>query len=96
MNRLTILLVLVLASWTANGQTMNSDAVAFVKSFFDEGKPVAAICHGPWPLIDADVVQNRTVTSWPSLKTDLTNAGAKWVDPGKDAFDYTYALSVKP
>jgi len=55
-------------------------AVQFVKAFFDAGKPVAAICHGPWTLIDADVVRGRTVTSWPSLKTDLTNAGAKWVD----------------
>lgn len=55
-------------------------AVAFVKSFFDADKPVAAICHGPWTLIEANVVQGRTVTSWPSLKTDLENAGASWVD----------------
>jgi protease I len=55
-------------------------AVAFVREFFDEGKPVAAICHGPWTLIEADVVNGRTVTSWPSLKTDLKNAGASWVD----------------
>ena len=58
----------------------DDDAVSFVKAFFDEGKPVAAICHGPWTLIDADVVADRTVTSWPSLKTDLINAGANWVD----------------
>lgn len=55
-------------------------AVAFVREFFDEGKPVAAICHGPWTLVEADVVSGRTVTSWPSLKTDLKNAGASWVD----------------
>lgn len=55
-------------------------AVEFIKEFFDAGKPVAAICHGPWTLIEADVVRGRTVTSWPSLKTDLRNAGAEWVD----------------
>jgi protease I len=55
-------------------------AVAFVRSFFEAGKPVAAICHGLWPLIDAGVAKGRTVTSWPSLKADLTNAGATWVD----------------
>jgi protease I len=55
-------------------------AVAFVREFFAAGKPVAAICHGLWPLIDAEVVRGRTVTSWPSLKTDLSNAGARWVD----------------
>ena len=55
-------------------------AVAFVKKFFDAGKPVAAICHGSWTLIEADVVKGRKLTSWPSLRTDLTNAGATWVD----------------
>jgi protease I len=55
-------------------------AVYFIKQFFEAGKPVAAICHGPWTLIEADVVRGRTITSWPSLKTDLMNAGAKWVD----------------
>ena len=55
-------------------------AVAFVRAFFDAGKPVAAICHAPWSLIEADVVRGRTLTSWPSLKTDLENAGAEWVD----------------
>jgi protease I len=55
-------------------------AVEFVRAFFDSGKPVAAICHAPWTLIEAGVVRGRTVTSWPSLRTDLTNAGAKWVD----------------
>jgi protease I len=58
----------------------NARAVEFIKEFFDAGKPVAAICHGPWTLIEADVVRNRTITSWPSLKTDLKNAGAQWVD----------------
>ena len=59
---------------------MDKRAVEFVKRFFDAGKPVAAICHGPWLLVEADVVRNRTVTSWPSLQTDLRNAGADWVD----------------
>ena len=55
-------------------------AVQFVKTFVSDQKPVAAICHGPWMLVEADVVRGRTVTSWPSLKTDLSNAGANWVD----------------
>jgi protease I len=59
---------------------MNPRAVAFVKAFFDADKPVAAICHGPWTMVEADVVRGRMVTSWPSLKTDLRNAGANWVD----------------
>lgn len=59
---------------------MNPAAVAFVRSFFDAGKPVAAICHGPWTLIDAGVVRGKHMTSWPSLKADLANAGAKWTD----------------
>jgi protease I len=59
---------------------MNDAAVHFVRAFFEEGKPVAAICHGPWTLIEADVVRGRTMTSWPSLQTDLKNAGANWVD----------------
>lgn len=59
---------------------VNDDAVAFVKSFFDAGKPVAAICHGPWTLIEADVVRGRRMTSYKSIKTDLKNAGADWVD----------------
>jgi protease I len=59
---------------------MNPQAVEFVKSFIDAGKPVAAICHGPWTLIEAGAVQGHTMTSWPSLKTDLKNAGANWVD----------------
>ena len=59
---------------------MDPEAVAFIKSFFTANKPVAAICHGPWTLIEADVVRGKTMTSWPSLQTDLRNAGAKWVD----------------
>lgn len=59
---------------------MNSAAVEFVREFFEQHKPVAAICHAPWLLIEADVLRGRTVTSWPSLKTDILNAGATWVD----------------
>lgn len=59
---------------------VNEEAVDFVRDFFKQHKPVAAICHGPWTLIEAGVVEGRRVTSWPSLKTDLTNAGATWVD----------------
>jgi protease I len=59
---------------------MHADAVAFVRAFFDAGKPVAAICHAPWMLVEADVVRGRTVTSWPSLQTDIRNAGGTWVD----------------
>jgi protease I len=58
----------------------NENAVAFVKHFVRDGKPVAAICYGPWTLIETGVVKGRTMTSWPSLKTDLKNAGATWVD----------------
>jgi protease I len=59
---------------------MNEKAVGLVRSFVQAGKPVAAICHGPWLLVEADVIQGRTVTSWPSIRTDLRNAGAKVVD----------------
>jgi protease I len=69
------------------GGVMNPDnlrtipaAVQFVKRFFDDGKPIAVICHGPWTLVEADVVRGVQMTSWPSLRTDLRNAGAKWVD----------------
>lgn len=55
-------------------------AVGFVRSFVDSGKPVAVICHGPWMLVEADVVRGRTITSWPSLQTDIRNAGGTWVD----------------
>jgi protease I len=59
---------------------MDPNAVSFVSDFTRSGKPIAAICHGPWTLIETDVLEGRTVTSWPSLKTDLINAGAKWLD----------------
>jgi protease I len=73
---------LVLPGGVINGDFVraDADAVVFVKSFFDAGKPVAAICHAPWVLIEADVVKGRRMTSWPSLQTDLRNAGADWVD----------------
>ena len=73
---------LVLPGGVANPDALRTDAgaVAFVKAFFDAGKPVAAICHAPWSLIEADVLRGRTLTSWPSLQTDLRNAGATWVD----------------
>src|SRR6185503_672383 len=70
-------------------------AVQFVRSFFETGKPVAAICHGPWTLIDAGVVRGRTLTSWPSLKTDLINAGAMWVDQ-EVCVDHGLVSSRKP
>ena len=59
---------------------MNPKAVQLVRAFFDAGKPIGVICHGPWTLIEAGVVEGRTLTSWPSVKTDLENAGARWVD----------------
>jgi protease I len=73
---------LVLPGGVANPDflRLNHDAVRFVRSFFEARKPVGAICHAPWSLVEADVVKGRTVTSWPSLKTDLRNAGANWVD----------------
>jgi protease I len=58
----------------------NDDALEFTRHFFREGKPVAAICHGPWVLIDAGVVRDRTLTSWPAIKNDVKNAGGKWVN----------------
>jgi protease I len=73
---------LVLPGGVGNPDQLRVDenAVAFVRAFFDAGKPVAAICHAPWTLIEAGVVRGRKVTSWPSLETDLRNAGARWVD----------------
>jgi protease I len=73
---------LVLPGGVANPDQLrtDTDAVHFVRSFFEAGKPVGAICHAPWTLINADVVDGRTLTSWPSLQTDLRNAGAEWVD----------------
>jgi protease I len=73
---------LLLPGGVANPDTLrvNPQAVAFVKAFADAGKPIAAICHGPWTLIEAGVVRGKTMTSWPSLKTDIVNAGGTWVD----------------
>ena len=73
---------LVLPGGVANPDQLRTDedAVAFVRAFFEAGKPVAAICHAPWTLIEAGVVEGRTVTSWPSLQTDIRNAGGEWVD----------------
>lgn len=73
---------LVLPGGVANPDQLRTDldARAFTRAFFEANKPVAAICHGPWTLIDAGVVTGRTLTSWPSLQTDLRNAGANWVD----------------
>lgn len=74
---------------------MNDQAVRFVRAFFEAGKPVAAICHGPWTMIDAGVVEGRRLTSWPSLKNDLKNAGAKWVDE-EVVVDHGLVTSRKP
>jgi protease I len=73
---------LMLPGGVANPDNLRThpEAVAFIRAFFDAGKPVAAICHAPWTLVEADVVRGRTLTSWPSLQTDLRNAGATWVD----------------
>lgn len=73
---------LVLPGGVANPDHLrgDEDAVAFVKAFFDAGRPVAAICHAPWTLVEAGVVDGRTLTSYPTLRTDLRNAGATWVD----------------
>jgi protease I len=73
---------LVLPGGVANPDFLRSDedAVRFVRSFVEAKKPVGAICHGPWTLVEADVIKGRTLTSWPSLQTDIRNAGATWVD----------------
>ena len=73
---------LLLPGGVKNPDTMrqNERGVAFVRHFFDAGKPIAAICHAPWMLVEADVVRGRRVTSYPSLRTDLRNAGAEWID----------------
>lgn len=73
---------LVLPGGVANPDFLRLDerAVAFVGAFFEQGKPTAAICHGPWMLVEAAVLEDRTVTSWPSLQTDIENAGATWLD----------------
>ena len=73
---------LVIPGGVANPDRLRTDesAVKFVREFFEADKPVAAICHGPWLLIEADAVRGRTLTSWPSLRTDIRNAGGEWVD----------------
>ena len=73
---------LVLPGGVANPDQLRTDddAVRFVRGFFEQHKPVGVICHGPWTLVEADVVRGRKITSWPSLQTDLRNAGAEWVD----------------
>jgi protease I len=73
---------LVLPGGVANPDFLRMDeqAVGFIRSFFESGKPVGAICHGPWTLVEAGVVKGRTLTSWPSLRTDIRNAGGAWVD----------------
>ena len=73
---------LVIPGGVGNPDTMRTDenAVAFVRDFFEQGKPVGVICHGPWMLVEAGVVRGRRVTSWPSLRTDIRNAGGNWVD----------------
>ncbi len=73
---------LVLPGGVGNPDTLRGDenAVAFVREFFEQAKPVGAICHGPWLLVEAGVVRGRKVTSWPSLQTDIRNAGGEWVD----------------
>jgi protease I len=88
---------LVLPGGVANPDAlrMDADAVAFVKGFFKAGKPVAAICHAPWVLAEADVVSGKRMTSWPSLKTDLRNAGAEWVDE-EVVVDGSLVTSRKP
>ncbi|CAN5815636.1 MAG: type 1 glutamine amidotransferase [Actinomycetota bacterium] len=88
---------LVLPGGVANPDFLRGDpdAVAFTKSFFEQNKPVAAICHAPWTLVEADVLRGRTVTSWPSLQTDIRNAGATWVDE-EVVSDQNLVTSRKP
>ena len=73
---------LVLPGGVGNPDTLRTDddAVAFAREFVESGKPVGVICHGPWTLVEADVLRGRTITSWPSVKTDVRNAGGSWVD----------------
>ncbi|MDQ1749222.1 MAG: protease [Pseudonocardiales bacterium] len=78
---------------------LDSDAVALVKGFVDQGKPIAAICHAPWTLVEADVVKGKALTSWPSLRTDISNAGGQWSDEPvviSDTQGWTLVTSRKP
>lgn len=88
---------LVLPGGVKNPDTlrMNEDAISFVKSFMEHDRPVAAICHGPWLLVEADAVRGRTLTSWPSLQTDIRNAGGQWVDQAVQV-DQKLVTSRKP
>jgi len=88
---------LLLPGGVMNPDKLRTDehAVKFVRSFFEDGKPVAAICHGPWILVEANVVQGRRLTSWPSLETDLENAGAQWTDR-EVVVDHGLVTSRKP
>jgi protease I len=92
---------LVLPGGVANPDKLRMDpkAVAFVKSFAESGKPIASICHGPWTLVEADVVRGKTLTSWPSLQTDIRNAGGQWRDEQvvrSDEGGYPLVTSRKP
>ncbi|MFD5073329.1 type 1 glutamine amidotransferase domain-containing protein [Streptomyces sp. NPDC058371] len=92
---------LILPGGVANPDMLRTDeqAVAFVRGFFDSGRPVAAICHAPWTLVEADVVSGRVLTSWPSLRTDIRNAGGTWVDEQVQICDHgpnTLVTSRKP
>lgn len=88
---------LVLPGGVANPDNLrlDEDAVSFARSFFEAGKPVAAICHAPWTLVEAGVVKGRTLTSWPSLRTDIENAGGTWVDEEVHV-DSGFVTSRKP
>jgi protease I len=88
---------LLLPGGVMNPDKLRADknAVNFVRAFFEAGKPVAAICHGPWMLVETDVVRGRNVTSWPSLQTDLRNAGANWTDE-QVVTDHGLVTSRKP
>jgi protease I len=88
---------LILPGGTVNPDTLRLDgaAVAFVRDFVQAGKPVAAICHGPWTLVEADVVRGRTLTSWPSLRTDIRNAGGTALDQ-EVVIDGNLVTSRKP
>ena len=88
---------LVLPGGVANPDRLrvDEDAVAFVRAFFDQDKPVAAICHGPWTIVEAGAAKGRTLTSWPSLRTDIENAGGRWVNEQLHV-DGNLATSRKP
>ena len=88
---------LVLPGGVANPDQLrlSEDAVRFVRTFFEQGKPVGAICHAPWTLIEAGIVKGRTLTSWPSLRTDIRNAGGEWVDQEVNV-DRGFVTSRKP